>query len=420
MAESECSTEVSPVSAAAPVRAAAGGIHCLGVVPGRRHYDGDAMAFEGLTEFCSSVTLWDHHAALTEADWQTGWRMGATAAPKRLARWKKLAAAVREFDRSHRGPKIVHDLLVGRAALFLRRRMTLRRRKDVRTVLTLVSPNPGWLFERRWNRGDEMKVSWGELFSYYLPWAIRVVAAEYPSCRMADGLVGRSEQIVEEALRYYRLADRQVMVMPSPVDTAFWCPAEAAAEPASERYLLYVGNVTRRKGFDLVLGVLARAKAAYPGIRLKVAGDLAHESGRPWFRPILDAEGLERDVDLLGVVDQSVLRDLYRGAWAMICPSFDEGSPRVVKEAAACGCPVVVSRIPGTRVIDPAGEFLRFFDAFEADRVWEKMEELLASPSLQSEWSRIGRGKMVEQFSARVCAARLAEFYERLFGLDEA
>jgi glycosyltransferase involved in cell wall biosynthesis len=56
---------------------------------------------------------------------------------------------------------------------------------------------------------------------------------------------------------------------------------------------------------------------------------------------------LGRRVRLLGSIEQEALGHWYRAADLLVLPTFREGSPNVVREALACGTPVIASRVGG-------------------------------------------------------------------------
>ena len=385
-------------------------IHCLAVMPGMAD---DQKGFRALEGICASVVVHDHARPPGLA--------GATTEPRGLAprklRWRVLADVVGNFLRSS-GPKIVHDIMVSRGSWYARRRLAVHRQKDVRTVLTLISPTPGYFFRAGWNRADGVGPSWGEVIRWYLPFYGWRTMEAWISCLMADALIGVTDQIVDDASHYYRLRDRPTLIMPQPVDTDFWCPSEVTADAGGSphgRYILYAGDVLRRKGFDLAVQALAHARKVFPDLILKVPGRTREvESDIPWYAPVIESLGMGPYVEFLGAVPREQLRDFYRNAVALVYPSFDEGSPRVVKEAAACGCPVVTSRIPGTIVVDPDERFFRFC-ALDASSVWAGLREAMERPRLRSEMIAIGRRAMVDCFSPAATASRTAAFYEEVF-----
>ncbi|MCU1450776.1 MAG: glycosyl transferase group 1 [Acidimicrobiales bacterium] len=104
-------------------------------------------------------------------------------------------------------------------------------------------------------------------------------------------------------------------------------------------YLLVVGEVTRRKGHDVLLR--AFAAAALDGVDLVVAGPAGFDAD---FRdPLVASLGLAPRVSFLGYVDDAVLGELYAGALALCFPSRAEGFGLPILEALAAGLPVVAS-----------------------------------------------------------------------------
>jgi len=195
----------------------------------------------------------------------------------------------------------------------------------------------------------------------------------------------------------------------------FWTPAEAPADPRRPPVLLFAGNPSRRKGFHHILEALQRLRRRYPDLTLNVAGHTQPDDDRDWYVDVVRRLGLENVVHLLGRLGREDLREQYRGATALVYPSIHEGSPRVVKEAAACGVAVVTARIPGTTVVDPAGDFFRYCPSDDPSDLAATVEELLLRPRLREHVSRVGRRRMVEGFSPHAIAGRTAEFYESLF-----
>jgi glycosyltransferase involved in cell wall biosynthesis len=105
--------------------------------------------------------------------------------------------------------------------------------------------------------------------------------------------------------------------------------------------ILYVGKYARAKGLPWLLDAVERLER--PGLELHVAGT---GSGP-------EAEAIERRmramaaVTLHGQLGQEDLAGLMRTCAVMVLPSFYEGVPLVLAEAAACGCRIVSTRLPG-------------------------------------------------------------------------
>lgn len=116
------------------------------------------------------------------------------------------------------------------------------------------------------------------------------------------------------------------------------------AAPDRAGNLLYIGKSSDAKGVPWLLDAVERLAAERPGLRLHMAGGGAGE----------EAERIQRRVDGLGglvrhhgQLSQPELAELMRACAVCVLPSFYEGVPLVLVEAAATGCRLVCTRLPG-------------------------------------------------------------------------
>lgn len=114
--------------------------------------------------------------------------------------------------------------------------------------------------------------------------------------------------------------------------------------PVEAPYLLYVGGRRGYKNFGLAIEVAKWLATQVPGLRLMAVGSEAEPSSDERAATAASVDAL-----YIGVVERTKLAELYRGAYAVICPSRMEGFGLVPVEAASCGAPTVCSDIPAHR-----------------------------------------------------------------------
>jgi glycosyltransferase involved in cell wall biosynthesis len=121
-------------------------------------------------------------------------------------------------------------------------------------------------------------------------------------------------------------------------------PLRAVPEGAAR--LLFVGRLVPYKGISVLLQAMADLERRGRRVALLVAG-------KGPLREDLERRarslGLDERVTFLGFVPDAMLGQLYRFADITVVPSLGalESSATTLEEAAACGCPVVGSDLPG-------------------------------------------------------------------------
>lgn len=172
------------------------------------------------------------------------------------------------------------------------------------------------------------------------------------------------------------------------------------------RYLLYVGTIDRRKDYGSLLGAL---RALDADLGLVVVGTLI--AGRTDFERRVAQDGLRERVRILGYVPDAELGALYRGAEALVYPSFYEGFGLPVLEAMACGTPVVTYR--ATALPEVAGDASLLVDPpWSAERLATAIRRVLEDDALRETLRARGRARAAAFDWGR--AARLtAQVYAR-------
>jgi len=111
--------------------------------------------------------------------------------------------------------------------------------------------------------------------------------------------------------------------------------------PFDKKIILYVGNIVKAKGVDVLIDAFVRLTG---DILLIVVGDGPYEKT---LRARAGELGIEENVIFAGRVAHDEIR-YYMNACDIFClPSRCEGCPNVLLEAQACGLPVVASRVGG-------------------------------------------------------------------------
>jgi len=163
----------------------------------------------------------------------------------------------------------------------------------------------------------------------------------------------------------------------------------------ASRELIEVVRLLDRLGIPAKLTIVGRSHSS----ELKLMTALIHKFG------------LESRVDICGRLPREEVRQKYRSHDLFIYQSMDDGSPRTVLEALACGIPTIASRHPGIDVLDPNGEIIQFTEYGDVDRIVELVQEFSDHRQIWRERAIEGRNHIVESFDSKVVAKAYRDFY---------
>ncbi|MGB0385035.1 MAG: glycosyltransferase family 4 protein [Ardenticatenaceae bacterium] len=116
----------------------------------------------------------------------------------------------------------------------------------------------------------------------------------------------------------------------------------ARATQSGPLRLLFVGNVTERKGLYVLLSALALLSPA--DWRLDVVGNLSVEpSYSKIIKDVIEKEGLSQQLILHGALSDSALRQRFADSHLLVVPSSYEGFGIVYLEGMGFGLPAIAS-----------------------------------------------------------------------------
>ena len=197
----------------------------------------------------------------------------------------------------------------------------------------------------------------------------------------------------------------QARVLPgSGVDLERFAPAPCADGPPT---FLLIGRLLRDKGVVEFVDAARLLRPVLPEARFQLLGPIDEGNRSAISHAELDAWIEEGVIDYLGTTDN--VRPFIAAATAVVLPSYREGLPRSLLEAAAIGRPLIAADAPGCRdVVEDGvnGYLCAVRDAGSLARAIRRLAELPAPARLAM--GHAARRKVQEQFSEeRVVTAYL-------------
>ncbi|MEM5383454.1 glycosyltransferase family 4 protein [Paraburkholderia phymatum] len=176
-------------------------------------------------------------------------------------------------------------------------------------------------------------------------------------------------------------------------------------QPAEASHILFAGEVSRRKGFDLIIAAL-EAMPPEDWV-LTVAGGI-NEKERHIYQGFLSRP----NVNHLGFISRQKLGELMSATPIFLFPSLAEGSARVVFEALACGCYVITTPNAGSVVED--GVHGALVPPGDAAALRVAIAKALRAPSVVREIGARNRVFVRSRYSQATYGDQLDALYRRL------
>jgi N,N'-diacetylbacillosaminyl-diphospho-undecaprenol alpha-1,3-N-acetylgalactosaminyltransferase len=315
--------------------------------------------------------------------------------PMRMALgWWRLLAALRR-----RGPRVVHAHQTRSALLPLAA-------AAVAGVPVRIYHNHGLPY-----LGHHGLVRWGlwlcERLNGALATQVLLVSPSNLRCAVADALfAGTSARVLGAG----SICGVDLDEYPEPTAQKRLAARRARALPEHGFVLGWVGRPHRRKGLPLVLAAWKAAGCAEQGGTLLLAG-----SSQAQAESLCGA--LPAGVQALGLVQD--MPEFYRACDAVALLSAHEGFSYALLEAAASGCALLGSDIPGIRdSIIPGHSGLLVARTLTA--VSQAIAQLASDPLACRALGVAARARAVAQFDRRRVIGELCRFYREDLGMGEA
>lgn len=225
------------------------------------------------------------------------------------------------------------------------------------------------------------------------------------SVRLADAVVCVSRYTQQQVASTYRKLDTVVVF--DGIDTGVFVPlpeeqrGEKLPPSDAQVRLLFVGNRTRRKGFDLLPAIMDRLPAGYQLFYTSSFQSTQAAPPHPRMTPI-------------GTPDRDGLVAAYQSCDILLFPARVEGFGIVAAEAGACGRPVVTTAHSAVAEVVVDGETGLLCRMNDVDGFADAVRRLGEDHALRARMGRRAREHVVAHFGYAQLAGGLLDVYARL------
>ncbi|NCO87085.1 MAG: glycosyltransferase family 4 protein [Rhodobacterales bacterium] len=209
----------------------------------------------------------------------------------------------------------------------------------------------------------------------------------------------------------------QARLLPgSGIDLARFAPAPLPdGGPDAGPAFLMIARLLRDKGVVEYAQAARLVRARHPGAQFRLLGALGAEN-----RSAIDAATLAGwqaagDVVYLGQTDD--VRPAIAAADVVVLPSYREGAPRTLIEAAAMARPLIATDVPGCRAVVGDGVSGYLCAVRDAASLAEACLRMIAlAPAARAAMGQAGRRKMEAEFDERIVVAAYLDAIARVTG----
>jgi glycosyltransferase involved in cell wall biosynthesis len=195
-----------------------------------------------------------------------------------------------------------------------------------------------------------------------------------------------------------------IKIIPNGIDARRFRP-ESDREKDSDIRVLFSGNLTRRKGADLLPSIVRQLN---PGIRIICTGGLRGKG-----------HSLRDDrIEFIGHIPYEKMPSLYQSVHVLLMPTVREGFGLAVAEAMSCGLPVVAtdcSTMPDLIHHGQGGYLCRLGNVDEFAR---HINKLARSPSLRARMGEYNRTRVEKEYKHEEMIKRYRMLFEEVLETD--
>jgi starch synthase len=257
---------------------------------------------------------------------------------------------------------------------------------------------------------------------------------EKTALEMADAVIAVSCETKGDIERLFNVDPVHVHVIHNGIDLDQYRKVDSVAAlkrygiDPNEPYLLFVGRITRQKGFQYLLRAIQFMDRGFQIVLCAAAPDTPEMAEE--MKTAVEAAKAQRPgvIWINEMVDQPATRELYSNAAVFVCPSIYEPFGIINLEAMACETAVVASAVGGIKevVVDGETGFLVPLEqtkggSFEpthpekfARDLAKRINQLMKDQQLREKFGKAGRKRVEEQFSWTSIAQRTKALYETL------
>jgi len=231
----------------------------------------------------------------------------------------------------------------------------------------------------------------------------------------ADLLYTPTNRMKELAADYYSIHKNKITVIPNPVDTTLFYPAENQTNQPS---LIFVGRFSREKGACLLIDIIPELMVKFPDLQFTVIGKSGYNNSQTSLIKILKNKLADKNVIERFTwhehVNQDKIGDFYRKHSLLVLPSQFDNFSMSLAEAQASGLPVVTTDVGGSKEVIRDKETGSLVKKNSAEDFYKATSELITNHNKRYEMGKKARQWALKHFSFEAIAPKIMTLLEKI------
>lgn len=223
--------------------------------------------------------------------------------------------------------------------------------------------------------------------------------------KSADKIICYTEK-EKSMLKKLGINSDKIVVIHNGTDTNLFIPCE---NERNNNQILWIGRFTPGKGVEYLISAFDILVKKDPDFKLYMIGNgPLKENIEQKIRDL----NLSKNVIIKEFVPNSELPKIYQSSDVFVLPSLNEGVPRTILEAMACGTPIVCTELPQlVNVVEGCGLLVPVKDS---QALAEGILKIVSDRDIAQKFGRNSRSKVVENYSWEDTVKKTIQLYEKL------
>jgi glycosyltransferase involved in cell wall biosynthesis len=178
----------------------------------------------------------------------------------------------------------------------------------------------------------------------------------------------------------------------------------------SQPTFLMVSRLLKDKGVYEFVEAARRVKALHPKTRFQLLG--RRDVRNPNVVPESDLKSWDNEGLVFWLGEVSDVRPIIAESDVVVLPSYREGTPRALLEAAAMAKPIITTDAIGCREVvdDEINGFL--VPVKDSSSLAQAMEQMISDPQMRKRMGKAGREKVKREFDEKIVIKKILKIYD--------